>query len=113
MDLGLKNRVAVITGGASGIGRATAATFAGEGAHVAIWDLGGNALKVAERLSGKDAVKTLGIQVDVTDEAAVQRALRGPSSISVRSIMSCTLPLSARESSVFLSPISSPAIGRA
>jgi 2-hydroxycyclohexanecarboxyl-CoA dehydrogenase len=75
MDLGLKNRVAVITGGASGIGRATAVTFAGEGAHLAIWDLGGNAPRVANELSGKDGVKTLGVQVDVTDEAAVQEAL--------------------------------------
>jgi 2-hydroxycyclohexanecarboxyl-CoA dehydrogenase len=75
MDLGLNNRVAVITGGASGIGRATAAAFAGEGAHVAIWDMGGNAPRVAEELSGNESVKTLGVQVDVTDEAAVREAL--------------------------------------
>jgi 2-hydroxycyclohexanecarboxyl-CoA dehydrogenase len=74
MDLGLKNRVAVITGVASGIGLATAAAFAGEGAHVAIWDLGENAPLVADDLRGKYPVKTIGIEVDVTDGAAVQKA---------------------------------------
>ena len=42
MDLQLKNYVAVVTGGASGIGRVTAEPFAAEGAHVALWDLGGD-----------------------------------------------------------------------
>jgi 2-hydroxycyclohexanecarboxyl-CoA dehydrogenase len=75
MDLRLTNRIAVITGGASGIGLATASAFAGEGAHVAIWDLGAHALRVADELVGKYPVKTVGVQVDVTDGAAVQRAV--------------------------------------
>ena len=36
MDLGLKNKVAVITGGSVGIGLAVAKGFAAEGAHVTI-----------------------------------------------------------------------------
>jgi 2-hydroxycyclohexanecarboxyl-CoA dehydrogenase len=75
MDLGLKNRVAVITGAASGIGHATAATFAAEGAHVAIWDLGENASQVADELSSKYSIKTVGVRTDVTDGVAVQQAL--------------------------------------
>lgn len=38
MGIELKNRVAVITGGANGIGRQTALTFAQAGAAVAVWD---------------------------------------------------------------------------
>jgi 3-oxoacyl-[acyl-carrier protein] reductase len=39
MGIRLENRVAIVTGGALGIGRATALAFAGAGAAVAVWDL--------------------------------------------------------------------------
>src|SRR3954470_15933292 len=70
MDLGLGGRVAVITGGASGIGRACAAAFAAEGTRPAVWDLNGDAAAtVAGELGG------VGIGVDVADGASVAAAL--------------------------------------
>ena len=39
MELGLKDRVVIVTGGAAGIGRATAARFEAEGAQVVVWDV--------------------------------------------------------------------------
>ena len=39
MDLGITGKVAIVTGGASGIGAATAQLLAQEGACVAVWDL--------------------------------------------------------------------------
>ena len=65
----LNGKVAMITGGAAGIGKATAQVFAREGAKVAICD-------VSEAL-GEELVKTLGpdaqfSKVDVTNRAEVQ-----------------------------------------
>jgi 2-hydroxycyclohexanecarboxyl-CoA dehydrogenase len=67
MDLNLTGRVAVVTGGASGIGRATAACFLAEGCRVAVWD----ASPTAEQVAG-----AVGFRVDVTDFAAVTDVLR-------------------------------------
>ena len=39
MKLNLENKVVVVTGGAAGIGRATAEAFASEGAKVVVWDV--------------------------------------------------------------------------
>lgn len=66
----LQGKVALITGGAAGIGKATAEVFAREGAKVIICD-------VSEEL-GKDVVKNLGPdaqfnKVDVTNRAEVQQ----------------------------------------
>ncbi|WP_448582198.1 3-hydroxybutyrate dehydrogenase [Thermaurantiacus sp.] len=68
----LKNRVALVTGAASGIGRAIAGAFHREGAKVAIADLdSGRANAVAQALdaSGKTA---MAVAMDVADEAAVE-----------------------------------------
>ena len=63
----LEGRVAVVTGGASGIGLATVRRFASEGAKVVVADL--------DPASGKAAADEVGglfVQVDVTDEEQVK-----------------------------------------
>ena len=71
----MAGRVALITGGAGGIGSATAERYLAEGACVMLADISDEALAAtAEALSaryGKDVVRT--INVNVTDEAAVAR----------------------------------------
>jgi len=64
MDLGIAGKVALITGGARGIGLAIARRLADEGCRIAVADLDGEALA---GLPGE----WLGVQCDVTDEAQV------------------------------------------
>jgi NAD(P)-dependent dehydrogenase (short-subunit alcohol dehydrogenase family) len=71
----LQGKVAVITGGASGIGRAVADRAAGEGMKIVVGDIEEGPLKEAvDELSGRGA-ETLGVVTDVSDAASV-RALR-------------------------------------
>ena len=72
----LHNRIAIVTGGANGIGRATALRFAAEGARLAIWDLAdeaGEALRTEIESAGGEALYQ---HVDVSDGGAVESALR-------------------------------------
>jgi NAD(P)-dependent dehydrogenase (short-subunit alcohol dehydrogenase family) len=68
-------RVAVVTGGAGGVGASVSARLAAAGAHVAVWDAhSGAATSVAERISTK-AAKAIGLGCDVADQASVTAAL--------------------------------------
>ena len=74
--LEMGGRVAVITGGASGIGRATARRLAQDQAHVAILDINNEgAHVVADELNASHGPGTaIAIHCDVTDEVAVEKA---------------------------------------
>ncbi|BBG02615.1 MULTISPECIES: SDR family NAD(P)-dependent oxidoreductase [Pseudonocardia] len=65
-EIDLSGRVAVVTGGASGIGLAVTRRFLGSAAQVAVWDVG----DVPSDLPGE----VLRDRVDVTDLAAVEAA---------------------------------------
>ena len=68
----LKNKVAVVTGAASGIGKAMAAAFIAEGAKVAIADLNAEAAVAAAREIDPSGARAIAVTMDVTDEAAVE-----------------------------------------
>ncbi|KPV51677.1 3-oxoacyl-ACP synthase [Kouleothrix aurantiaca] len=75
MSIELRHRVAVITGGANGIGRATALAFANAGASVAIWDMveqAGQAL--VEEIDGNGG-KAAFFRVNVASPADVDAAV--------------------------------------
>ncbi len=66
-----KNKVAVITGGASGVGRAIARLLAGEGARIAIADIEANALDQTVSELAQQGCDCMGQRADVTDQASM------------------------------------------
>jgi NAD(P)-dependent dehydrogenase (short-subunit alcohol dehydrogenase family) len=73
MAMDIQNRIAVITGGGSGIGESLAGEFASAGArHVVVADLNGDeAERVAADIGQRTVCGTTAAQIDVSDEAAV------------------------------------------
>jgi len=65
-------RTAVVTGGASGLGKASAARIVAEGGKVVLWDLNPETLKAAASDVGATAV----VALDVSDAAAVEAAAK-------------------------------------
>lgn len=67
----LENKVAIVTGAASGIGKEIALVYAREGAKVAIADLNKEAADTAAAEIGGRGRQVLGVAMDVTNESAV------------------------------------------
>jgi len=67
----LNGKVALITGAASGIGKAIAELYANQGAAVAIADINQQAADATAAQINAAGGKAIGIEMDVTDEAAV------------------------------------------
>ena len=67
-----KGRTAIVTGAASGLGKATAARIVAEGGQVVLWDLNAEALEAAKADTGAIAVFAL----DVSDQTAVTAAAK-------------------------------------
>jgi len=76
MELIRQGRVALITGGARGIGYATARMLAREGAQVALADINSDlVLESARKLNQETGRKTIGIAADISSETDVRRMI--------------------------------------
>lgn len=67
MELGLKDKTALVLGGGGGLGRAIARALAGEGAHVAVADIDSDAVAGTKAALADSRGKSLGIVWDLAD----------------------------------------------
>ena len=67
----LKDKTAIVTGAASGIGQATSVRFAREGANVAIVDMNAAGLAETEAACGEAGAKSLVLEKDAADPDAM------------------------------------------
>ena len=73
----LQDRIALVTGGAQGLGEALCWRLAQEGCHVAVADLNqAGAEQVAAAIQAQTDRRAIGIGVDVTDEPSVERMVQ-------------------------------------
>lgn len=75
MDLELKGRVAIVTGGSKGIGRAIAKSLANEGVNVVICARGAEALAATENEIKQSGGNVLTVSADVTDPESVRNVV--------------------------------------
>jgi NAD(P)-dependent dehydrogenase (short-subunit alcohol dehydrogenase family) len=72
MNISFENKVALVTGAASGLGLATAKAFAESGAHVVLADWNENEVQAAANEIADKGHKTLAIRCDVSDDVQVE-----------------------------------------
>jgi NAD(P)-dependent dehydrogenase (short-subunit alcohol dehydrogenase family) len=103
----LDGKAAIVTGGASGIGRAAALAFASESAKVAILDLAGDAGRKVEAEIAAAGGQALFVAADVTSEESVASAFAtaetrfGPAHI----LLNCAGGSSGRDGSLLDAPV--------
>ncbi|HXG52249.1 MAG TPA: 3-oxoacyl-ACP reductase family protein [candidate division Zixibacteria bacterium] len=74
---GLKDKVAIVTGGGHGIGRAYCLGFGRAGARVVVADIDGPAAtRVAKEVGGETGASAVAVTVDVSDEGSTQAMAR-------------------------------------
>jgi 3-oxoacyl-[acyl-carrier protein] reductase len=77
VDLGIAGKVAWVNGASSGLGRASAAALAAEGAHVAISSRSEDTLKeAASQIAAASGSQCIAVPLDVTDGPAIAEAAR-------------------------------------
>lgn len=77
MNLGLQDKVAVITGGARGLGRAIAERLAGEGVKLALTDINEELVRTtAEEIAKKYGVETMALKHDVASEESTKAVVK-------------------------------------
>lgn len=75
--LNLDGRVAIVTGGARGIGKAIAETLATRGANIVVADLRMElAEETANEISANSGIETIALEVDVSDQASAKAMVK-------------------------------------
>ena len=97
-------RCAIITGGASGLGKMVAARIVAEGGKVVLWDMNPDALAAAGDEVGASAVAAL----DVSDQAAVEEAAKASAdALGKIDILVCSAGITGATASVWDYPLDS------
>lgn len=114
MDLGLKNRTALVLGGGGGLGSAIAVAFAREGAKVAVADVNPTALEATLAKIREAGAEGLAIQWDLADLSVIDANIRsiadrlGPVSVLVNNTGGPPpTPASGQEASLWMSSFQS------
>jgi len=76
MNISFENKVALVTGAASGLGLATAKAFAESGARVVLADRNEKEVQTAAKEIASKGHKTLAIRCDVSDDAQVEAMVK-------------------------------------
>jgi 3-oxoacyl-[acyl-carrier protein] reductase len=77
IETGLKEKVVIVTGAATGIGRATALRFACEGARIAAWDVNAEGADALVRELTEAGGEAIFQRVDVSNRTSVEEAAAG------------------------------------